>query len=224
MSTGGGTQSRSLSPSAGSDASYEQIGGDRPLGPGWGSNSDDGPDSDLGPLDAFSEMDSGEEWRPSEGSDTDEEAQGVGGPSRQNTSIPERQQQKQRGPEAVNNIAERGGARGLSAAQRRRLALDALGSDAWKNSSQAKRQRAPTAVTADDEHEVEEVELGRLVAGLGLPSAPRIGADHANDHAEAADGAALQSEMLAASGFKSQRKKVSDWQRSVDTLKKRQYS
>lgn len=216
MSRSARNRGRPLSPSDGSEASDEQGSGAFQIGLDYGSDSEYGPGSDLGPLDAFSEMDSGEEWRPSDGSDTDEDIEGAAGPSRQDKQAPERQQQKQRGADVTNTLAERGGARGLSAAQRRRLALDALGSDAWKDSSQRKRQRAPAAVTADDEHEVEEAELGRLVAGLGLPSAPRIG----DDHAEAADGAALQSEMLAASGFKSQRKKVSIRKTHIRSMKK----
>ncbi|PWN18991.1 TPR-like protein [Microstroma glucosiphilum] len=206
MSRGTRNRGQSGSPSDGSDGSYEEGGGAWQAGLAYGSDSDYEGGPHLGPLDGFSEMDSGDEWRPSDASDTDDEAQGGAGPSRprQDRQVLDRQQQKGYGSGVPTSAVGRGQARGLSAAQRRRLALDALGSDAWKDSSQRKRQQAPAAGPADDEHEVEEAELGRLVAGLGIPSAPRV----EDEHAEVADGAALQSEMLAASGFKSQRKKT----------------
>lgn len=110
------------------------------------------------PPEIFSEPESDDEWRPSDASD------GAG------SGADEEYTQSKRSRAAISGL--RGGipdlrtvdegdgpSSRLTAQQSRRMAMDALGSEAWRDIAQQRRNKTRLAHRGDEEHEVEADEL-----------------------------------------------------------------
>lgn len=180
-------------------------------------NDDDDEEEDFAqfiPSDAGSQDD--EEWRLSEASDVDSDP-GPEGDHHIHVAPP------QAATFPTFASATSASSR-LTKAQRQAMAVEAMGPEAWRGLASQRRQQHRTQDGAD-EHEVEEEELNRLMAGLrdddddddanastSSPRPPSVAALSAQDE--------FRDEIMKSSGFKKQRrgkKKVSGMEKGLNS-------